>query len=155
MLKYEMEIIKDTIELTNNFDECIENIIKKMDKKRGHEKNLTAEEVKEKIYSTNPNKPGEYFEFMEEYNISNGELTPDLALEMADIVYYTSQPNCPDNIKPLVFSLEEMIGINHQLAQRFCILKYESRLKESNYSRNYKKHEKELMIDFFETNLQK
>ncbi len=155
MLKYEMREKMNNVDNYAIFDELIKNIIKNMDRKRGHQENLTAEEVKEKIYSIDQKKPGEYLEFMEEYEISNGELTPGLALEMADIIYYTSQPNCPSDIKNLRYELEEKLGIDDELAQQFCILKYNSRLKEPNDSKSYKKHEQKLMVDFFKTNLQK
>jgi hypothetical protein len=119
-----------------------------MDSNRGRKIKLDGENIRKKIYSQNLNKPGEYIEFMEVYEISDGRITPELALEMADIIYYTSQPNCPSDVKIVVKELEKMSGIDHELAQQFCILKYRCRLEQPINSKNCKEIEYQRMSNF-------
>ena len=126
------------VENTRNFDNEISYIITDMNIKRGRSRNMGYEEIHKKLYSLDPEKIGEYFEFSEEYEASDGRLTPNLALEIADIVYYTSQPNCTKEDKKLATKVEDMVGIDHKLAQQFCILKYSYRAYEQTDSDDYK-----------------
>lgn len=139
---------ENNIEFTNDFDNEVQKIIIKMNTKRGRNEFLSAENIKEKMCSINPNKLGELIEFEEQYSISGGELTSDLALEMADIIYYTSQPNCPKDLKHWSSDFEERLGISHSLAQQFCILKYRCRLEHPFNSKDYKKKEIRKMSEF-------
>lgn len=139
---------ENKIESTNDFDKSINQIILEMNFRRGHRENLDAENIRNKIFSQNSDKPGEYFEFIEEYEASKGKLTPGLASKMADIIYYTSQPNCPNNLKGLATEFEEKIGIDHRLAQQFCILKYRCRLEQPINSKDYKSKEYEVIKNF-------
>lgn len=139
---------ENNIENTNDFDISIHQIIMEMNFRRGRGKNLDAENIREKIYSLDYKKPGEYIEFMDAYEVSEGRLTPNLALEMADIIYYTSQENCPRDVKPIAKQLEEKIGIDHKLAQQFCILKYRCRLEQPVRSKDYKQKEYQAMSQF-------
>jgi len=148
MLKYEMKEKLNNIESTNNFDADIQEIIKKMDIRRGRTKDLSEENIREKIMSDNPNKIGEYWEFQQECELTKGNITPNLALEMADIIYYTSQKNCPDDLKSLANKFEKMIGISHKLAQEFCIIKYSCRLEQPIDSKEHKVKERQKMTDF-------
>jgi hypothetical protein len=147
MLKYGMKERINSIESTVDLDCNISQIIMEMNFRRGHG-DLSGEEIRKKIYSVDPNKRGEYWEFMEEWEVSDRELTPDLALEMADIIYYTSQKNCPEDVKLVATELEEKIGISHEEAQEFCILKYRCRLEQPLISKNYKEMERDAMSDF-------
>ena len=67
---------------------------------------------------------------------------------MADIIYYTSQPNCSVVDQSLAKKFEDLIGINHKLAQQFCILKYSYRAYEQNNGDDYKNIEREKMVIF-------
>lgn len=130
------------------YDKDIYNIILEMNIRRDHKRNLNSEEIYKKLYSCDPNKKGEYWEFVEQYEISNGKLTPDLALEMADIVYYTSQINCPNELRTMTVDLEQKIGISHDLAQEFCLTKYRCRLDHPKEEKNYKQIEYSVMTEF-------
>lgn len=139
---------ENNIESTNNFDADIQQIITKINIRRGRTEDLSGENIREKIMSDNPNKIGEYWEFQQECELAKGNITPNLALEMADIIYYTSQKNCPDDLKPLANKFERLIGIDHQLAQKFCIIKYNCRLKQPIGSKDYKLKERQEMAEF-------
>ena len=149
MLKYGMKERENNVESTNDFNNEIQEIIIKMDVRREHKKHLSSENIREKLCSINPSKMGEFLEFEEEFAISQGELTPDLALEVADIVFYTSQPNCPEDLKHWSNNFEKRLEISHSLAQRFCILKYNCRLEQPVDSKNYKEKEREVMVNYF------
>ncbi len=133
---------------TRDFDSDIRWIINDMSIKRNIFRDMNTNEIHQKLFSDNPQKLGEYLEFMEEYKVSENRLTPDLALKIADIVYYTSQPNCSEQDRILATKLEKMIGIDHKLAQQFCILKYFHRAYEQQEGDDYKKIERELMVNF-------
>lgn len=148
MLKYCVSNKEITIENTRDFDDEIFRIIGDMNIKRNRYRNMSADEIHQKLFSSDPQKPGEYLEFMEEYNASEGRLTPNLALEIADIVYYTSQPNCSEQEKVLATNLEKMVGIDHKLAQQFCVLKYSFRAYDQKDNDDYKKIELEKMVSF-------
>lgn len=139
---------QNNVESTNYFNSSIKQIILEMDMNRGRIKNLSSEEIDKKIYSKDGNKPGELLEFMEEYAISEGRLTTELALEMADIIYYTSQPNCSKKTRKLSNYLEKMVGINHEEAQQFCILKYRCRLEQPIDYKGHKQEEYQAITQF-------
>lgn len=148
MLKYRMSRKEITVENTRDFGDEILRIIEDMNVRRYRFRNISSDEIHQKLFSSDPQKPGEYLEFMEEYKASEGRLTPDLALEIADIIYYTSQPNCSDQDKVLATKLEKMTGIDHRLAQQFCVLKYSFRAYDQKKGDDYKKIEREKMVNF-------
>jgi hypothetical protein len=133
---------------TRDFDNEISLIINDMNLQRNRPRNMCAEEIHQKLLSTNPLKMGEYYEFMQEYQASEGRLTPDLALEVADIIYYTSQPNCSEEDRLFASKVEDMVGVDHKLAQKFCILKYSYRAYDQRDGDDYKKIEREKMVNF-------
>jgi hypothetical protein len=148
MLKYNMSLKEKNIGNTRDFGNEIFYIIQDMNLKRNRFRNLSTEEIHTKLFSKDLQKPGEYFEFMEEYEASGGRLTPDLSLEIADIIYYTSQPNASEEDKKLATQVENMSGIDHKLAQQFCILKYSYRAYDHKANDDYKKIEREIMVRF-------
>ena len=139
---------ENRVEPTNDFNESIQHIINEMNVQRNHGNGLDAENIRQKIFSIDLKKPGEYVEFMEAHSEADGRLTTDLALEMADIIYYTSQQNCPEEIKPIATELEELIGVSHELAQQFCIKKYRCRLEQPISSTDHKQKEYQMMSNF-------
>ena len=143
-----MSLKEKNIGNTRDSDIEVFQIIQDMNLKRNRFRNLSTEEVHTKLFSKDLQKSGEYFEFMEEYEASEGRLAPDLALEIADIVYYTSQPNVSEEDKTLATKVENMSGIDHKLAQQFCILKYSYRAYEQKTGDDYKKKEREMMVRF-------
>ena len=136
------------IKNSRNLGDEILHIITDMNFKRWRWRSMGSEEIHQKLFSLDPEKIGEYFEFMEEYEVSDGRLTPDLALEIADIVYHTSQPNCTKEDRMLATKIEEMVGIDHKLAQQFCILKYSYRAYEQTDRDDYKVVERDKMAMF-------
>jgi hypothetical protein len=126
-----------------------ETLIPRMDKRRGKLQPQTREEIVKKLFSVDVPKPGEAVEIIEEAVRAKRKLTPELALEIADVVYYTLQPNCPDfasNPEPFVSNL----GVDMETAFILCVLKYETRLLQGD-SANYKEIEKEVMARFLES----
>jgi len=126
-----------------------ETLIPRMDKHRGRLQSQTREEIVRKLFSVDVYKPGEVVEIIEETVRAKWELTPELALEIADVVYYTLQPNCPDfvsNPSPLISTL----GVDMETAFAFCMVKYETRLRHGSPS-NYKEIEKKVMARFLES----
>lgn len=148
MLKYGMKETINKVEGSGKYDKEIYDIILEMNIKRDRKISLSSEEIHEKLYSCNPDKKGEYWEFLEQYEISNGKLTPELALEMADIIYYTNQINCLSQLKSMATELEKKIGISHELAQEFCLVKYRCRLDNPKEEKKCKKIEYDVMTEF-------
>ena len=89
---------------------------------------MSGPEIVDKVFSVNLKKPGEAYELIwGELAKLGHNLTSAVASEIADITYYTSQPNCPDYMNdpsPLFNGL----GVSMELARRFCILKYTTRI---------------------------
>lgn len=124
-------------------------LIPKMDGGRGRLRPQTREGVVKKLFSADMSKPTEAVEIIEEAVRAKRRLTPELALEIADVIYYTLQPNCPDyasNPEPFISGLE----IDMETAFTLCIVKYETRLLYGGLS-NYKEIEKEVMARFLES----
>ncbi|HUS59944.1 MAG TPA: hypothetical protein VMX76_01010 [Nevskiaceae bacterium] len=126
-----------------------ETLIPRMDERRGRLRPLAREEIVKKLFSVDVPKPGEAVEIIGETVRAKRKLTPELALEIADIIYYTLQPNCPDfisNPKPFISGL----GVDMGTAFAFCALKYETRLLQGDFA-NHKEVEKEIMARFLES----
>ncbi|MCH7730178.1 hypothetical protein IID21_01455 [Patescibacteria group bacterium] len=122
-----------------------ESIIPRMDERRGREKSMRTEEVSAKLFR-NPNKPAEDFELAEEVKRAHTGVTPELALEIADEVYYRLQPNAdPEGSAKLDVFLDGLLGISQDHAYSFCIIKYETRLLFGD-NPDYKEIEEEVMI---------
>ena len=125
-----------------------ETLIPKMDERRGRVRPQTREEIVKKLFSADMTKPGETVEIIEEAVRAKRKLTPELALEVADVIYYMLQPNCPDfanNPEPFITGL----GIDMETAYTLCIVKYEARLLYGSLS-NFKEIEKKMMARFLE-----
>ena len=134
-----------------------EVIIPRMDKHRGRFQPQTREEIVRKLFSASLSKPGEAAEIIEERVRAiieetvraKWKLTPELALEIADVIYCTLQPNCPDfvsNPKPFISAL----GVDTETALAVCIVKYETRLRHGSPA-NYRKIEEKIMARFLES----
>ncbi len=125
-----------------------ESIIPRMEQRRGRSTSLTGNQVRKKLFSFSP-KPGEEHELAQtmvnnEFRLATGP-TPDFALEVADLVYYQSQPNADDKgLAKLGFFLDGILGISKEHAFSFCIVKYETRLVHGD-NPDYKEMEKEVM----------
>ena len=127
-----------------------ETLILKMDERRGRVQPQTREEIVKKLLSADVSKPGETVEIIEEAVRAKGRLTPELALEIADVIYCALQPNCPEwasDPEPLII---QELGIEMKTAFALCIVKYETRLLQGDSS-NYKEIEKEVMARFLES----
>ena len=126
-------------------------IIPAMDKRRGRLFPMLEEEVARHLWSPPASdKPGEEHELARAITERDGELlTTDMALEIADVVYYYFQPNVPDRADKGV--LESFIFIilgDMPLALDFTIVKYETRLRYGDTA-EYREIEKEVMQTFF------
>ncbi len=148
MLKYGMIEKENKAENTADLGYGISQIIIEMNFRGEQNSNLDSESIREKIYSYYSNKRGLYWEITEEWEALDEELTPDLACKMADVIYYTSQKECPGNLKSEVTKLEKKIRISHEEAQEICILKYRYRLENPLISKNYKQIELDMISDF-------
>lgn len=146
--------IKDVISKLPDSDEELlsyiqEEIILPMDKRRGRAIAMSEGEIVRKLMSTLTNKPGEVIETMEARieAVRTGMIIPALALEYADIIYYSQQPNCPIYLQdpcPFIYSLGE---ISMRQAYLFCIIKYTTRLNYGDED-NYKEIEARVMREF-------
>jgi hypothetical protein len=123
-----------------------------MSKRRGRNGDLSEEEVRQKIFSSVEEKPGEGWELFVEMQKLNGGLTPDVALEIADGVYYRMQPNAGKEIKinDFFYFLEANLGIDAKTAMGFSIVKYLTRLNYGDNS-DYKKIEENVMAKHLES----
>lgn len=129
-----------------------EILIPKMDNHREGPRPQTRKEVVKKLLSADLSKPGEAVEIIEESVRAKRQLTPELALEIADVVYYTLQPNCPEWASdPRPFITQGLgLGVDMKTAYALCIVKYESHLLHGEPP-NYKEIEKEIMVRFLES----
>lgn len=146
------DVISTTLEGQLDREAYIRNeLIPKMAKRRDRTEPMSRDEIETKIFSVRSDKKGEALEFFEESAYkSRWRLTPEFALEMADIIYYTHQPNAPEwlnNPAPLINSM----GITLFMAYGFCIVKYETRLICGDAS-NYKEVERGVMELFLKDN---
>lgn len=151
-------------ESANHFEFVIvEGIIPAMDVRAGRTSPLTEVQISDRLYSSRFDKPGEDHELSEALRESRGYLiTPELASEIADLVYYSLQPNCNSEIKISIQNCCTLIigpdYINGQLvdyswehALQFCIIKYSSRLKSGD-EENYKELEYKLLEKYLIAN---
>lgn len=108
----------------------VSEIIPRMNERRGKNENLTGKKIAEKLNrSPNTEKPGEKIEFAEETRRKILGLDGKIAGEIADLTYYTSNPNCPPEEKEGVHLWLLLIGIPIKFALESCIIKYTVRLK--------------------------
>lgn len=108
-------------------------IIPQMNVARGRTGNMSRSAIVEKIFSIDPDKPGEAVELMTALVRKKRGLSADpveVALELADIIYYTRQPNAPTFIQDST-PLLEGFGLTYGDALAFCCLKYSIRLGQT------------------------
>lgn len=95
---------------------------------------MSHSQTLDKMFSNDPQKPGELVEFMNSLYQNTASFTrdpTDVALEVADLVYYGRQPNLRPffrNQKPIF----EGNGLTYGDALAFCCLKYSVRLRNIN-----------------------
>lgn len=121
-------------------------LIPMMDERRGRPP-LSGDEIVKKLFSIDRSKPGEAVELIKARKASRFKLTPRVALEIADIIYYCFQPNCPEFLKdpePLIRSC----GVNMETAFAFCFVKYHTRLLCGDL-KNHKEIEEAVIERFF------
>lgn len=119
-----------------------------------------------KLYSDDPNKPGEFYELMFEI-IAGKRGTFSYCLEVADIIYYLEKPSgwkflytqtglqshefaITKEVEDLVTSC---LGVPLDRAMAFCILKYETRMQFDDVP-GFKKLEEEFMEKFLQEEAQ-
>jgi len=126
-------------------------IIPSMNRRKNRTIPLSRNEVIKKIYNPpNSSKPGEEFELFREVHRKSTEewLNVDIALEIADNVYYALQPNAPrTEISNLEKYLAWILG-DMPTAFDFAIIKYESRLRYGDKP-DHTKIERDIMQEFF------
>lgn len=128
-------VYREAIEIADHLTDperyVLEEIIPRMDMRRGHLEPLTRGEITFRLLSTNPGKPGEQYELAGAMINTEkpGFVTPDFALEVADVYRLHRLPNSPP-IENLDLFLYITLGENGmEMAARFCALKYLTRLK--------------------------
>lgn len=146
------DVISVTLEAQVDRGAYVRNeLIPRMAGRRDRTKAMSRDEIVTKIFSVRSDKKGEALEFFEELAYkSRWQLTPEFALEMADIIYYTLQPDAPEWLNdptPLINS----VGITLSMAYGFCIVKYETRLICGDVS-NHKEIERGVMELFLKDN---
>ena len=136
--------VKATLESAVDRREHIRgSIIPRMDQRRGRRTSLGRLGILKRLFSVDPHKPGEIYEILFE---TKPGLTPSRASEVADIVYYVVQPECPEYLRdPSPFL--SYYGIDIEQAYSFCILKYETRLSFGN-EKDYKEIENGVLERF-------
>lgn len=121
-------------------------IIPKMDERRGRTQPMTSEEIVSKLLSIRPQKPGEAIELIDTKLEAGTQMTAELASEIADIWYYSQQPNCPAYLNDPTPILE-LLGIDSKTAAWFCVVKYQARIMFGD-DPNYKEIEYAALNDF-------
>ncbi len=131
-LERAMEII-DTLHSKEDKRQFItERIIPEQNRRiRGsRDANQSGEDVRRKLWNVRQ-KPGEIIEFISALinsrEFHGGVLTEELAHEVADLIYYTLQPNSPYESYQDIRGLEngfEQPDISEEQALDICILKY-------------------------------
>jgi len=120
-------------------------IIPQMNERSERKETMSGEEVKQKLHSKpNSEKPGEWAELCREIvddKTSGLEKVVNVALELADIVYYCLQPNSSETLESVFMYLYLE---RFDLAYLFCIAKYCTRL-EFGDDPKYKEIEKYIM----------
>lgn len=104
-------------------------IVLGMAERRKRQVPMSLHDTESKLHSMDPKKRGEEHEWAQALCESRGMITPDVALETADLVYYYSQPSAPrrDNLNYLLFLI---LGADWQrISDGFCIVKYETRMR--------------------------
>ena len=126
-----------------------DHIIPQMDARHSRAEPMPRIAVVRRVFSTGE-KPGEMIEFidarLEALQLDKRRMTPHLASEIADILYYTLQPNCPDwlnNPTPLL----DLDGVDSQTAAWFCVVKYQARIMFGDQP-DYKEIEYAALTDF-------
>lgn len=126
------------------------SIISRMNDREGRDGNLSEEEIDKKL--ENPpcsDKPGEMAELCREitdYNRSGFDKAVFVALELADVTYYSLQ--CKEVFKEYSDFMYLYMG-DWNLPCLFCILKYETRLRYGD-RRNYKEIEETVMTKYLQ-----
>ena len=129
----------------------IANIIPRMNQRRDRLGPLSEEAISNKLWSPPASeKAGEHHELVQAIHDSQDVLiTEAMALEIADVIYYSLQPNAPkDTQENLDLSLFLILG-DMGLPYDFCILKYEARLRFGDLT-NHREIEEQIMQKFFE-----
>lgn len=133
-----VESYRDILALPDNIADTTQyiqsRVISGMTERRRRVAPMTHDEVEKKLHSLNPKKRGEEHEWAQAMCESHGMITPDVALETADLVYYYSQPIAPsrDNLNYVLFLT---LGRNWQrISDGFCIVKYETRMRAGDRS---------------------
>lgn len=127
MIKYTMQELLNRYENNpnnmENLDSQVQRIVQGFNKIRSGPEYSSSEKINREI-----NKKS--LEFKKEFRRSGGILTVDIALKMADIVYCSSQYNSPYNTKMQCTECEEILKIDHILAQEFFIVAYQDKINK-------------------------
>jgi hypothetical protein len=122
-----------------------EKVISKIDQRvRGGEKK-TQDEIYDKLFKIDEDKPGEFYELRQ----ALGQENPDPAsclLEIADLVFYAMDYDS-DNLLQDIFRLSETYGIQQELAVDACIVKYELRYNKNDKNFEAEKEAVQFLID--------
>jgi hypothetical protein len=128
-----------------------DEIIPRMQRRSGRDEYMSAQEIEEKLNRPpSSNKPGELHEYalaITSNSTQGGDhMTSDIALEIADVMYYELQPNSPSYDK----SYWEIFYGDTILPSIFCIIKYRTRLKFGD-RKDYKDIESSVMDVYLQT----
>lgn len=130
------------VESVTDYQQYIhEVLLPMMDQHRGRTEPAPKSKIMQRLFSTDPEKPGEMIEFFEaaEDAARKGQkITPEKALEIADLIYFMEQPGGrhllygSDESGKIVADpyglVEETLGVDIDTARLFCMIKYRTRI---------------------------
>jgi hypothetical protein len=119
--------------------------------RRGREEYMSSEEVSRKLNSPpSSNKVGEIYEYARAVTSNSSQesyhMNSDIALEIADIIYYELQPNSDSHDTDYWYIFYGDIILPYI----FCIIKYRTRLKYGD-RKDYKGIESSVMDVYLQT----
>lgn len=125
--------ILSLFDFTSDPGPLIPELITRMDTRRKRTQPMSVIDVVKKVYSIGP-KPGEMLEIFDElFPVGRVRNAVAVMLEVADIVYYTYQPNCPLYLRdPSPFF--EGIGVTRVASEWGCVVKYTTRMSQDTNS---------------------
>ena len=132
------------MESGNNLDEEVSVMVEKMNFRRRSGNYLSELDIDRKVfYDENCQKA----KFDNEFRGSSGELTLDLGIELAEMVYWASQKNASERVRLELEDCEDRLGISHQFAQELFLIKAKSEVNQSIGTNN--KEVEELLYKYY------
>ena len=114
-------------DISQRLDVEVDKIVEAMNFKRKGNNYPSEMEIDKKVFSIN----GQVKKVEDEIRKSNGSLSPDLGIELAEMVYWSSQKNASERVKRKLEDYEDRLNIDHQVAQEIFLVKAKSEVEQS------------------------